>query len=164
MTGFIDDVENQGIVKTLKKYGVFRTTGARTTKTSWCNPYIFTLIALELNPEFYAKVVIWISDKLMINRIEAGDFCKALNRSIAKFNPDGNNYITLSKALNYIVFGKHFAGIRNTGSKDQLRDLANLEEKMAFAIDMGYIGSFDVVISELRKIYHTRWASVNCHK
>lgn len=151
--GFIEEVEKQGIVTTLKKYGVFKTTGARHTKTSWCNPYIFTLIALELNPEFYARVVMWITDKLIINRIEAGNFCTALNSSIRKFNPDGNQYMTLAKALNYIVFRKHEAGIRNTGTKEQLRQLAGIEEKMAFAIDMGYINSFDMLLEELRKLY-----------
>jgi hypothetical protein len=158
-TGFIEEVEKQGIVRTLKKYGVFKTTGARKTKTSWCNPYIFTLISLELNPEFYAKVVFWITDKLIINRIEAGDFCRSLNASIRKFNPDGNQYMTLAKALNYIVFNKHEAGIRNTGTKEQLKELSSIEEKMAFAIDMGFIHSFDQLVLFLRKIYNKKWGT-----
>lgn len=154
-TVFIKEVNNQGIVKTLKKYNAFKTTGARHTKTTWCNPYIFALIGLELNPEFYAKVVIWITDKLIINRIEAGDFCKALNASVQTFNPDGSQYITLAKALNHIVFGRHEAGIRNTGTREQLKTLANIEEKMSFAIDMGYINSFEHLLTELRKLWKT---------
>ena len=83
-------------------------------------------------------------------------FTKSLNSSIQKFKPDGNQYITLAKALNHIVFNKHEAGIRNTGNKDQLKELSNIEEKMAFAIDMGYIISFDMLLSELRKIWHNK--------
>lgn len=157
LEGFIEEVDKQGIVTTLKKYKVFKTTGARQTKTTWCNPYIFVLIGLELHPEFYAKMVVWLTDELIVNRIEAGNFCKALNVSVQKFNPDGNNFITLAKALNHIAFNRHEAGIRNTGTKEQLKELANIEEKMAFAIDMGYIKSFDTLLEELRRIYRNKY-------
>jgi len=158
---FMEDVENNGITKVLKKYNVYKTTGARQTKTIWTHDSIFVLLALELSPLFYAKTVIWLRDDLIKNRIEAGNYCKALNKSISKFNPDGNQYIALSKALNYIVFGKHEAGIRNTGTKDQLKELVSLEEKMAFAIDMGYINSFDELLNELRKIWNVKYTKVN---
>lgn len=150
---FMEDVENQGVPKTLKKIGVYKTTGARHTKTTWCHDSIWILISLELSPVFYAKTVLWIKDDLIKNRIEAGNFCVALNKSIQKFNPDGSQFIALAKALNHIVFGKHENGIRNTGTKEQLKELWNIEEKMAFAIDMGYIYSFDMLIEELRKMW-----------
>ena len=153
---FMDDIENQGVPKTLKKYGVYKTTGARHTKTTWCHDSIWILASLELSPLFYAKTVLWLKDDLIKNRIEAGNFCVALNKSIQKFNPDGSQFILLAKALNHIVFGKHENGIRNTGTKDQLKELWNIEEKMAFAIDMGYITSFEMLLSELRKIWHQR--------
>jgi hypothetical protein len=156
LTGFMEMVENKGIATTLKALKAFKTTGARQTKTTWCNPYIFVLIALELNPEIYAKMVIWLTDELLLNRIEAGDFCKALNRSIQIFNPTAIQYITLAKALNHIVFNKHEPGIRNTGTKEQLKELAAIEEKLAFAIDMEYIKTFDSLIIELRKIYNLK--------
>lgn len=150
---FMEDIENQGVPKTLKKIGVYKTTGARHTKTTWCHDSIWILISLELSPVFYAKTVLWIKDDLIKNRIEAGNFCVALNKSIQKFNPDGSQFIALAKALNHIVFGKHENGIRNTGTKEQLKELWNIEEKMAFAIDMGYISSFDMLIEELRKMW-----------
>lgn len=157
LAGFIEEVDKNGITRTLKRYNVFKTTGARKTKTSWCNPYIFTLIALELSPEFYGRVIVWVTDSLILNRIEAGNFCKALNSAINRFNPDGNQFMDLAKALNYIVFGRHEAGIRNTGTKEQLKELANIEEKMAFAIDMGYIKSYDALLVELRKIWNKKY-------
>lgn len=150
---FIEMVEKQGITKILKQSGAWITKGARQTRTTWANPYIWVMIAMEMNPKLYTEVVVWLTDQLIINRIEAGNFCKALNTSISKFNPDGTQYMTLAKALNHIVFGKHETGIRNTGTKEQLKALANIEEKMAFAIDMGYITSFDMLLAELRKMY-----------
>jgi hypothetical protein len=149
---FIKQVELNGITNVLKQYNVYKTTGARTTKTSWCNPYIWLLIAMEMSPLFYAKTVIWLTDKLIINRIEAGNFCVALNTSIQKFNLDGYKYAILAKTLNQIVFGRHETGIRNTGSKEQLKKLYSIEEKMAFAIDMGYIDSFEMLLKEIQKL------------
>lgn len=156
MCSFIDNIEKQGFAKYMKSINAYKTTGARNTKTVWLNPYIFVMVAMDLNPLFKANVIGWLTDSLIINRIEAGNFCKSLNASLQKFNPNGNDYMTLSKALNHIVFGKHEAGIRNTGTKEQLKYLANIEEKMSFAIDMNYITSFDMLLNELRKIYHSK--------
>lgn len=158
---FIEIVDNKGIATALKSFGEYRTTGARHTKTTWVNPYIWVLIALELSPEFYANAVTWLADKLILNRIEAGNLYKALSSSISKFNPDTNQYIQLAKALNYIVFNKHEAGIRNLATTKQLKEMEDLEKKMAFAIDMNYITSFDMLLNELRKIYHLKYSIQN---
>jgi hypothetical protein len=152
MSTFIEAVENQGFARYMKSIGAYRTTGARHTKTVWVNPYIFVMVAMELNPLFKASVIGWLTDQLVINRIEAGNFCKALNASIQKFKPDGNDYMTLAKTLNHIVFGRHETGIRNTGTKEELKKLSTLEEKISFAIDMGYIASFDMLIKEINKL------------
>lgn len=159
ITTFMEKVKNEGFAKYMKSIGAYKTTGARETKTVWVNPYIFVMIAMELNPLFKANVIGWLTDQLIINRIEAGNFCKALNVSIGKFSPDGTQYMTLAKALNFIVFGKHELGIRNTGTKEQLKELASIEEKMAFAIDMGYISSFDMLLKELRRMYAVKFSS-----
>jgi len=147
---------NTNYITYLKNLGVYKTTGARHTKTTWCDPYIWILVALELNPVFYAKTVVWLTDSLVLNRIEAGNFYKSLGSALQKFNPTGEQYKTLAKALNYIVFRRHETGIRNTGTKEQLKELARLEEKIAFAIDMGYIKTFDVLLDELRKMYNEK--------
>jgi hypothetical protein len=155
VAGFMEEVENKGIVTTLKRYKQYKTTGARKTKAISCNPYIWTLVALEMSPQLYAKVVTWLADKLLINRIEAGNFYKALSSAITRF-PHAN-YSLIAKALNYIVFNKHEPGIRNTGTQSQLKELEELERKMAFAIDMGYITSQSQLVNDLRKLYKQKW-------
>jgi len=145
--------EKQGFANTLKSLGVYKTTGARHTKTTWCNPYIWVLVAMELNPMLYAETVMWLSDKLLVNRIEAGNFYKELGSAISKWNPD---YSKIAKALNYIVFGRHEAGIRNSASQEQLKKLTDIESKMAFAINMGYIKNESELINALRKIYNEK--------
>jgi hypothetical protein len=157
---FIELIKQKGITKALKSLGVYKTIGARETKSTWCNPVLFVLISLEMNPKIYGKTIYWITDELIKNRIDAGNLCKSLNKSIQKFNPDGSQYIQLAKALNYITFKNHFPGIRNEATKEQLKELSELENKMAFAIDMGYISCFDMLLNELRKIYNLKYKSI----
>jgi hypothetical protein len=153
MCSFIEQIENQGFAKYMKSIGAYKTTGARHTKTVWVNPYIFVMVAMDLNPLIKANVIGWLTDQLIINRIEAGNFCRALNESVSKFNINGSQYMELAMAINHIIFKKHFLGIRNTGTKEELKKLSNLEEKMSFAIDRNYIKSFKELIDELRIIY-----------
>ena len=82
LSTFMEIVDKKGITTTLKSFGVYCTTGARHTKTIWCNPYIWILIALELSPEFYANAIVWLTDQLILNRIEAGNFYKGLTSAI----------------------------------------------------------------------------------
>lgn len=151
---FTIQVEKMGIIKYLKSIGAYRTAGSSSTRTVWCNPYIWTLLAMELNPRLYAKVVTWMSDGLILNRIEAGDFYRGFSKSIKKFGPD---YVRVAKALNYIVFNRHEAGIRNTATKEQLAQLTDLEKNMAFSVDMGDINSQEELIKRLKIIWNNKW-------
>ena len=155
---FMEECEKEGIIRVLKRYGVYRASGSRSNRTTSCNPYIWTLIAMELNPMLYAKVMKWLTDSLILNRIEAGDFYKDFARAIKPFGPD---YIKVAKALNYVAFGRHESGIRNTATKEQLTDLVDLEKKMSFAIDMGYISSQSQLIDSLRSMWAKKWGQKN---
>jgi hypothetical protein len=146
---FMENIENIGFLKYLKQLEVYKTTGRGENKTTWCDPYIWVLVALELSPVLYAKVVIFLTDKLIINRIEAGNFYKGLSRAITKFHDV--DYIKLARALNYKIFGKHETGIRNNATKEELEKLYQLESNLTFSIDMSFINSFDEVINTLNK-------------
>lgn len=159
ITTFIEIVDSKGIITTLKNYNVWKTTGARHTKTSWTNQYIWILLALELSPEIYGKAVIWLSDSLIINRIEAGNFYKSLTQSISKL--DNVDYVKMAKTLNYIVFNKHETGIRNFATQNELKQLEEIEKHVAFTIDMGFIHSFDQLILFLKKIYNKKWPIIS---
>ena len=151
LTEFTEMIEKQGATNTLKKIGVYVTRGRGDNKSTSCNPYLWMLIAMEMNPMLYGEVVVWMTDKLILNRIEAGDFYKELSRSISKFNDV--DYGALAKALNHIVFGKHESGIRNTGTEIQLRQLRDLELNLSFAIDSGLIKNFPALMEHLRILW-----------
>lgn len=146
---FMEKVDSLGMVKVLKELGVYRTTGRGENKQSVCNPYIWVLVAMELNPMLYAKVVTWLTDKLILNRIEAGNFYKSLSGALYKIpNP---NYPEIAKSLNVKVFGKHETGIRNKGSQKQLSELARVEDNIAYCINKGFYKTNDDVIKAIEE-------------
>lgn len=151
---FMEMVDQKGMVRTLKDLNVYKTTGRGENKTVYCDPYIWTLIAMELNPQLYAKVVTWLTDKLILNRIEAGNMYKGLTKAVSRFqNPD---YAGIAKGLNYIIFGKHETGIRNFASAQQLKDLEDLEKFFTGLIDLEFVKTQDELKAEIRKYYERK--------
>ena len=149
LSGFIEMVDNEGIAKVLKGLGVYKTTGARNTKTTFTNPYIWILLAMELNPMIYAKVIVWLTDSLIFDRIEAGDEFKPMNNSIKKIvaNPD---YKTYSIAINEKVFGRHLTGMRNLATASELRSITKIEQFISQGINIGMIKTNDQIIYSIK--------------
>ena len=147
---FMDMIEKEGIAKVLKGLGVYKTTGARQTKQTYCDPYIWILLALELNPMIYANVVIWLTDTLVFDRIEAGTEYMPMNSKIKEIIPNPN-YQTYAKLINKKVFGKHVAGMRNLASANELRQIADVEKQIITAIDMKWIKNEKGLIEFLNK-------------
>lgn len=135
---FMEDVKLHGITKVLKSIGVYKTTGARESKHVSADPYIWSLIALEMNPMLFAEVVVWLTDTLIFDRVEAGTEYRPMNTSIKSViqNPD---YFKYAIAINKRVFGKHITGIRNLASAKELRSIAELEKLVINAIEMGWV-------------------------
>lgn len=137
-SAFMEMVEKEGIAKVLKGLGVYKTTGARESKATFTNPYIWILLAMELNPMIYAKVVVWLTDSLVFDRVEAGDEFRPMNNAIKKIvqNPDYRKY---SIAINEKVFGKHLTGMRNLASSNELKKITKIEQFLTQGIEMGMI-------------------------
>lgn len=162
LNSFLEQANERGIITYLKKINSWKTTGARQNKTVWANPYIWMLLALEMSPEVYGSAIIWLSDKLILNRIEAGNFYKGLTKSISKF--DNIDFVSVAKGLNYIVFNKHEKNIRNSATIEQLKELEDIEKKLSFAIDMGYIKSKEELLNEMRKMWRIKFSQVENYK
>ena len=143
LNAFYESVKEKGMTKVLKEYGAYKTTGRGENRQVVCNPYIWMLVAMELNPMLYAKVVTWATDKLILNRIEAGDFYRELSSALYKL-PD-TDYKELGKSLNMKIFGKHEPNLRNKGSEIELENLKKLEYGLAFGINQGWIKNMDDV-------------------
>lgn len=119
---------------------------------TWMHPYLFVKFAMWLNPRFEVKVVKFVYDQLIQYRHSAGDNYNVLAKSIAAL-PDVD-YSQVARGLNWIVFNKHARDIRNTATPQQLQDLDELQRKLAFSADMGYIRSFPDLMNSMRRIYN----------
>lgn len=153
-TVFIEDVNNQGLTKVLKSYGVYSTKGRGENKTVMCDAQIWVLLALELNPELYATVVMWLTDRLILHRITSGDNYNVLMTEVGKL--PFSSYTEVAKALNWIVFNKHERDIRNTATEEQLEDLHKLEEMYSNALERGWITDYDQLIQSMKDEYKKR--------
>jgi hypothetical protein len=146
---FTELVDSQGIVGVLKRLGVWKTTGRGGNRNVVCDPYIWTLLAMELNPMLYAKVIIWLTDSLIFDRIDAGDKFKPMNSAISRTigNPDYPKY---AKEINLRAFGEHVAGMRNLASAKELRLVSEIENTVTKAIERGWVKTEEEIIRLIR--------------
>jgi hypothetical protein len=128
--------------------------GNRKAGCVWMTPMLFIKFAMWLNPHFEVKVIKFVHDNLIAFRHNAGDNYLGLTNAVSKFKDV--NYSQLAKGLNYIIFDRHEKGIRQTATEKELDNLRELEKKLAFAVDMGYIRTFDELLNEMRKMYHRK--------
>lgn len=135
---FMEMIEKEGIVNMLKGLGVWKTSGRGENKSTYCDPYIWVLLAMELNPLIYAKVVIWLTDSLIFNRILAGTEYTPMTSAIKKAIPDPD-YREYNIAINKKVFGKHVSGIRNTATQDELFAISDIEKFITQSINIGIV-------------------------
>lgn len=148
--GFMKDVEEQGLVKVLKSLYLYETRGRWNEKAAWCNPYIWVMIALEMNPEIYGKVIVWLTDTLILNRIAAGVMYRPLTDQIKTKLLDTvplekSKYIYADAAvcINHRIFGRHENGIRNFATAEELSKLSNIELVLTNLIKYGTITTFE---------------------
>ena len=149
LSEFIILLEKEGLVKALKGLKLWKTTGRGNNKAVMADPYIWTLIAMELNPVVYAKVVIWLTDSLIFDRMEAGNRFLPMNSAIARIikNPDYPKY---ARELNIKVFGHHMSGMRNIASSRELRELSEIEKAVTKAIEKGWIHDEESLLDLIR--------------
>jgi hypothetical protein len=152
-SGFIEECQKENITKVLKRYKLWQTTGARETRQTWCDPYIWVLLALELNPEIYGTVVKWLTDKLIFNRIEAGINYKPLTDAVnEKFNDvQFYHYINIAKAINKKIFGEHYPNIRNNANEKQLSQLNALEVFLHNLLEADVITNYQETVNWIDK-------------
>lgn len=121
---------------------------------TWMHPFLFIDFAMWINPKFKVKVIKFVYDELIKSRNDAGDNYISLSASGLKLK--GYNFSEVATAMNWIVFGKKAKLQRQTATQEELKELNILQTKLSFAIDMGYISTYQGLISEMRKIYHKK--------
>jgi len=134
------------------------TSKGNTKGEMWMHPYLFIDFAMWVNPKYKISVIKFVYDELIKSRTDAGDNYKTLSASIVKLK--GYSFQEVAIALQWIVYGTTGKNLRQTASEEQLRELNDIQTKLAFAIDMGYIGTYDNLLSEMRRIYNRKYKSL----
>lgn len=125
--------------------------GFKTPGETWMHPILFIKFAMWLNPRFEYHVIRFVYDNLIAFRHDAGDNYRELTAAASKF--PNTDYSMLAKGLNYVVFGQHYAGIRQKATEAQLGKLNYVQKYFATGIDMGTIKSFDQLMAQIRMMY-----------
>ena len=128
---------------------------------TWMHPILFVKFAMWLNPRFEVKVIKFIYDQMIAYRNEAGDAYRELSVAVAKIvapNFMASAMRQTAEAINWCVFNQHETAIRNKhGEEGKMRQLFELERKVASLIDDGFITQFDDMMEYLRN----QWRKVN---
>jgi hypothetical protein len=145
---FMEMVKKEGITSALKGLNLYKTTGRAENKQVMADPYIWVLLAMELNPKLWAKTIIWVTDTLIFDRIDAGNEFRPMNSAIKSVvkNPD---YPLIAKTVNTRVFGQHQPGMRNLASAKELRKVADIEKFITNAISAGWLKSDEQIINAI---------------
>lgn len=131
--------------------------GSKIPGEVWMHPIMFIDFAMWLNPAFKVKVIKFVYDQLIKYRNDAGDAYKELSTAIQgivhkDFMPKAMQKV--GEALNWIVFNNHEKMMRNkAGDESTMRELFELERKVADLINDGFINDYDGLIAYLRKKY-----------
>lgn len=149
-TNFKNEVDKVGLPKVLKSLHLYRMTGRGENRNVMCNPYIWMLVAMEMNPILYAKVVGWVTDGLIMRRIEASQLNKKLMEAINN-NFSNPEYWKINVALNERVYGEHMKGIRNISKEQGLISLNGLQEVMAYLINHNMIHNQEELLQKIQE-------------
>lgn len=128
---------------------------------TWMHPILFVKFAMWLNPRFEVQVIKFVYDQMMFFRNEAGDAYKALASAVARIVKPNFMKVAMkqiAEGLNWCIFNQHETAIRNQhGTEAKMRELFELERRVASLIDDGFITCQEEIMSYLRK----QWRKMN---
>ncbi len=165
---FIAEINEQESHSQKNDYGYFQavitikgknTASGKKPDKVYMHPYLYIDFAMWLSPEFKYQVIKYVYDELIEFRHAAGlgnnDLMDAISRTWRiNFPP---MYQDINRALNFIVFGDSYSGIRNTATIEQLKDLRDLQKIYAYNILTGIISDVKTLKLLLQKEYVRRY-------
>ena len=131
------------------------TKNGRTLDRVWMSPLLFIDFAMWINPSFKYDVLKFVYDQLIEYRHSAGDNYNVLTTSIAKLIDC--DYVKVAKAIQWIVFNKTGKELRQHANQSQLKEISEIEKKIAFMIDMNFVNSHAQLMNALRKMYNDKY-------
>ncbi len=158
---FIDTIMERENLDTPKLVYVKSKASRGDNAGTWMHPMLFIDFAMWINPSFKYDVLKFVYDQMIAYRNEAGDAYRELSVAVAKIvapNFMASAMRQTAEAINWCVFNQHETAIRNKhGEEGKMRQLFELERKVASLIDDGFITKFDDLMEYLRN----QWRKVN---
>lgn len=144
-----------GDIQVVKKVKGRNTSKGGTKDQVWLHPYLFIKFAMWLNPKFEVQVIKFVYDELIKCRHLAGDNYNVLTAAVSKL-PDCD-YREVAKAIQWIVFNRTGKNLRQQATQKELAEISDIENKLAYAIDMGFITNQAQLICTMRKMYNDKY-------
>lgn len=161
---FVDALENDETLRGKTEVGDFKvvirvkgktTKNGRVADKVYFHPFLFIDFCMWLNPTFKLQVIKFVYDELIKNRHLAGDNYNVLTAALATM-PD-IDYKKVATAIQWIVFNRTGKNLRQQATQEQLSEISDIESKLAYAINMGFIKSYDELIAAMRKMYNDKY-------
>ena len=161
---FVDALENDKTLRGKTEVGDFKvvirvkgktTKNGRVADKVYFHPFLFIDFCMWLNPTFKLQVIKFVYDELIKCRHLAGDNYNVLTAAISKL-PDCD-YKATAKAIQWIVFNRTGKELRQQATQKELAEISDIENKLAYAIDMGFINNQAQLICTMRKMYNEKY-------
>ena len=161
---FVDALENDTALRGKTEVGDFKvvirvkgktTKNGRVADKVYFHPFLFIDFCMWLNPTFKLQVIKFVYDELIKCRHLAGDNYNVLTAAISKL-PDCD-YKATAKAIQWIVFNRTGKELRQQATQKELAEISDIENKLAYAIDMGFINNQAQLICTMRKMYNEKY-------
>ena len=160
----VDALENDKTLRGKTEVGDFKvvirvkgktTKNGRVADKVYFHPFLFIDFCMWLNPTFKLQVIKFVYDELIKCRHLAGDNYNVLTAAISKL-PDCD-YKATAKAIQWIVFNRTGKELRQQATQKELAEISDIENKLAYAIDMGFINNQAQLICTMRKMYNEKY-------
>lgn len=161
---FVDALENDETLRGKTEVGDFKvvirvkgktTKNGRVADKVYFHPFLFIDFCMWLNPTFKLQVIKFVYDELIKNRHLAGDNYNVLTAALATMTDI--DYKKVATAIQWIVFNRTGKNLRQQATQEQLSEISDIESKLAYAINMGFIKSYDELIAAMRKMYNDKY-------
>lgn len=123
----------------------------------YMHPVLFIDFAMWLSPKFRYDVIKFCYDKMVEYRKDAGDAYRRMSEAVAMIVKKEflrTSICKVSEAVNWIVFNNHYENIRNDhGTEEKMKELYEMEKRVADLISDGFIHNYDELIKYLRELY-----------
>jgi hypothetical protein len=120
----------------------------------WFHPFLFIDFAMYLNPKFQYDVIKFVYDNLVNLRVDIAKRYKAWTSTLKSAGAkEPEDYQRIAKCMNYVVFGKHFEGIRDHATTEEIAEMQKQEDFIIKSVEYGLFTTLEQIRGYLKKEY-----------